>query len=606
MLNCLPSLSAKLRRVHRKLAGFVVAFGVLGTVTFAQEVRLVADAARGALNQASLLRALDDTAVPQDYIAAARADYRRLLTALYAQGYYAGQISITIDGIEAANIAPLAAPQSIDEIIITVVPGQLFTFGDVRISPLPPGTSLPQDLGPRRDAASGEIQNAVRGALLSWRALGYAKATVGAQSISARHADAKLDVAVALDTGPRLTFGPLSVTGNERVSADRLREIAGLPVGEVYSPEEIARAERRLRRTGTFYSVALTESDTIAADDTLAINAQVAEADLRRIGVGAEVSTTEGLTLSAFWLHRNFFGGAERFRTEAEVSGISGETGGVDYRIGANLTRPATFGPDTEYFITGEISREDEPEFLLDKIGFETGFSRILSDDLTVRAGIGLLRAREQTDIETREYTLLTFPLDGTLDRRDDPTNEHEGYFLDLSMTPFISIGGDIAGSRLYGDARVFRTVGEAQKLTLAARGQVGSVLGASLSEAPADFLFYSGGGGTVRGQPYQSLGVDTVEAAATVTSGGTSFIGAQLEARYLVREKIALVGFYDFGHVGETATPGEGGDWHAGAGIGLRYDTGIGPIRLDLGTQASGDDAASGLQVYIGIGQAF
>jgi translocation and assembly module TamA len=161
-------------------------------------------------------------------------------------------------------------------------------------------------------------------------------------------------------------------------------------------------------------------------------------------------------------------------------------------------------------------------------------------------------------------------------------------------------------GARFYGDARGFLTVGEAEKLTFAARGQIGSVLGASVTQAPADYLFYSGGGGTVRGQPYQSLGLDTVQGMDTVTTGGTSFAGAQLEARYLIREKISLVGFYDFGHVGGTATPGEGGDWHAGAGIGIRYDTGIGPIRLDLGTQASGDNAGSGLQVYIGIGQAF
>ena len=68
--------------------------------------------------------------------------------------------------------------------------------------------------------------------------------------------------------------------------------------------------------------------------------------------------------------------------------------------------------------------------------------------------------------------------------------------------------------------------------------------------------------------------------------------------ARYLVRENIGLVGFYDIGHVGETATPTEGGDWHAGTGLGVRYNTGIGPIRLDIGTPASGDDAFGEVQV--------
>ena len=66
------------------------------------------------------------------------------------------------------------------------------------------------------------------------------------------------------------------------------------------------------------------------------------------------------------------------------------------------------------------------------------------------------------------------------------------------------------------------------------------------------------------------------------------------------------MVGFYDVGQVGDTDLPLENGDWHAGAGIGLRYETGIGPIRLDIGTQASGDNVGKDVQVYIGIGQAF
>ncbi|PJI84646.1 autotransporter secretion outer membrane protein TamA [Yoonia maricola] len=583
-----------------------VALLISATPVAAQDVRLISDVVRDELSDASLLRELDDTAAPQDYVAAARADYRRLLTALYAAGYYAGEISITVDGVEAANIAPLAAPNTIGEVVIRVDPGRRFTFGTVQIAPLPPQTILPEDVGPRRTARSARIQSAVSSSLSSWRDLGYAKARVGNESIIARHADAKLDVDVTLDTGPRLRFGDLTISGNENVSDARIRQIAGLPTGEVYSPSELEAAERRLRRTGTFASVALTESDTIGADDTLPINAQLSEIRPRRFGFGLELSSIEGLTVSSFWLHRNFLGGAERFRVDGEVSGITGETGGVDYSLGATFTRPASFGPDTEYYLTGEISREDEPEYLLDKIALETGFSRILSDDLTVRAGVGILRAREETELETREYTLLTLPIEATLDRRDEPTNASNGYYIDLDATPFISTDGDISGARLFGDARGYVTVGEQEALTFAARVQVGSVMGADISQAPADFLFYSGGGGTVRGQPYQSLGIDTTEAGETVTTGGTSFLGAQLEARYSVRDNIALVGFYDVGQVGATAVPGEDAEWHAGAGFGLRYDTGIGPIRVDLGTQASGDDAGDDLQVYIGIGQAF
>lgn len=595
-----------MQRRLAKVCGLMSAFCLGAAPVWAQDVRLEAETARGALNAASLLRALEDDAAPQDYIAAARADYRRLLTALYAAGYYGGTVSITVDGAEAAGLSPLAAPDRIETIVISVDAGPRFTFGDVRLSPLPPGTEIAADLGPRQPARSGVIEDAVVDVAGAWRDLGYAKVAVESQRITARHADEKLDVAVALNTGPRLTFGPLGVSGNRVVSDDRIRQIAGLPVGAVFSPAEIARAERRLRRTGTFDSVSFSEADQIGHGDTLPITALVSEARPRRIGFGIELATIEGLSLSSFWLHRNLLGGAERFRADAKIGGIAGETGGIDYSLGGSFTRPAVFGPDTDYFLTGEISREDEPDFLIDKIALETGFSRIISEDLTVRAGIGLLRAREETAIETRSYTLLTLPLAATLDRRDSVTDAREGYYIDLSATPFISTDGAIAGARLFGDLRGYLTLGDEQRLTLAGRGQVGSVLGASITEAPADFLFYSGGGGTVRGQPYQALGVETMQGMDVVTTGGTSFIGAELEARYLIRENISLVGFYDIGHVGETATPAEGGDWHAGTGLGVRYNTGIGPIRLDIGTPASGDNAFGEVQIYIGIGQAF
>ncbi|KJZ19228.1 autotransporter assembly complex protein TamA [Loktanella sp. S4079] len=572
----------------------------------AQDVRLNSDAVRGALDDASLLRALDDTAVPQDYIAAARADYRRLLTALYAEGYYGGQISITVDGKEAANIAPLAAPTAISEVVINVLPGRRFTFGNVSISPLPTGAELPQDLGPRRTARSGRVSSAVSSGLRSWRDQGHAMARTQSQQITARHEDAKLDVSVALDPGPVVRFGDLAVTGNRRVSEARVRQIAGLPTGDVYSPAEIDAVERRLRRTGTFDSVAVTAADTLTEGDVLPMTVQLNESKRRRFGFGLEMSTIDGLTVSSFWLHRNLFGGAERLRVDMEVSGIDGETGGTDYRLRGQFTRPATFGPDTEFFLTSELSREDEPDYLIDKFAIETGFSRILSDELTVRAGVGLLTAREESDLGTREYTLFTLPLDATYDARDSETNAKSGYYIDLSLTPFVSLGTDIGGARVFGDARGYYSLGASDQLTFAGRLQFGSVLGAGIAEAPADFLFYSGGGGTVRGQPYKSLGIDSTQGGTPVTTGGTSFAGAQLEARYTVRDKISLVGFYDIGQVGDTELPFEDGDWHAGAGVGLRYETGIGPIRLDIGTQASGENAGKDVQVYIGIGQAF
>uniref|UniRef100_A0AAN0MDV5 Uncharacterized protein n=1 Tax=Yoonia rhodophyticola TaxID=3137370 RepID=A0AAN0MDV5_9RHOB len=138
---------------------FVFAAILAGSTTaISQEVRLKTDAARDALDDASLLRQLDDDADPQDYVAAARADYRRLLTALYAEGFYGGTVSITVNGTEAAALSPLAAPGAINEVVITVDPGPRFRFGQTNIEPVAPATAIPRQLCHRRSGRSRRNQ----------------------------------------------------------------------------------------------------------------------------------------------------------------------------------------------------------------------------------------------------------------------------------------------------------------------------------------------------------------------------------------------------------------------------------------------------------------
>ena len=72
------------------------------------------------------------------------------------------------------------------------------------------------------------------------------------------------------------------------------------------------------------------------------------------------------------------------------------------------------------------------------------------------------------------------------------------------------------------------------------------------------------------------------------------------------VAARIGAVGFYDFGFVGPEPIMSADDPFHAGTGLGLRYDTPIGPIRLDVATPASGDTAFGAVEFYVGIGQAF
>ena len=274
-------------------------FAVSALAAEAQEVTLDTEGAdedlADLLRQTSLTLAIDPEgdSVPQDYVAAARADYRALLTALYAKGYYGGTISIRVNGQEADRFSPLDAPAQINRIAIVVDPGPLFTFGVTEVTPLAPGTELPDGFATGEPAEAAVITDAARAGVDGWRDVGHAKARVSAENIVARHPGDLLDARVTLAPGPRLTFGPLRISGNEAVRTEAIRRIAGLPVGEVFSPAELEKAARRLRETGAFDSVALREADAIGPGDTLPIDALIDEALPRRFGFGLELSSVE-------------------------------------------------------------------------------------------------------------------------------------------------------------------------------------------------------------------------------------------------------------------------------------------------------------------------
>lgn len=561
-----------------------------------------------AVQAASLLQALQaqDQTDAQDLLAAARADYARILAALYAKGHYSAIIRIAVDGREAANIPALDAPASISRIVVTVDPGPAFRFGGTKVAPLAPETRLPDGFQTGKPAESALVGDAVAVSIRAWRDVGHAKAAVASQAVVADHATAVLDVDVGLATGPRLRFGPLVIEGEQRMRERRVQKIAGLPEGKVFSETDLRRAEERLRRTGIFSSVTLVEDDAITAPDLLGITATVVEQKPRRYSFGAEIASLDGIALSGSWLHRNLLGGGERLKIEAGATNIGSGESGVDYGLGITLDRPATLTPDTTAGVLFDYAHMDEIDYFADTVEFGLAFSHIFSERLTARAGITYSYQNGQDPGGSFDFRNLSVPVGLTWDRRDDPRNAASGTYLDAEVMPFLGFDTTGSGARVTFDGRAYRSLGTPGRLVAAVRVQGGAVLGPDLLETPRDLLFLSGGGGTVRGQPYRSLGIPVSRLVGPeFLIGGKYFLGGSIELRAKVTERIGVVGFVDAGSIGLDGFLDDASQQHAGAGLGLRYDTGFGPIRVDVAAPVSGT-TGDGVQVYIGLGQSF
>ena len=555
------------------------------------------------MRAASLSVSAEDegTTDAQELIAAAQADYRRLLAALYEDGYFSGAISIRIDGREASSMSVLDRDAQVNRIDISVTPGPRFSFGATSVAPLPEGVSPPEGFATGDPAGTVVMRQAAQAGRTAWAERGHAKAEITEQRITADHADRRVDAAFTIAPGPRLTFGPTLLSETARMSAvrpERIRAIAGLPEGEVYAPSEIDRAESRLRTAGAFASAVVTEAEQIGPDNTLPMTLEVEDAKPRRLGAGIEYATTDGLTLSGYWLHRNISGAADRLRFDAEVAGIGGETGGIDYALGATYTYPAFLSPDRSLIFGLDLAREDEPNYISTFAEASVGVDRYLTETLSANYELGFRISETEDANGTRDFTHLLLTGGLTWDNRDNSTNPTDGAYAEVTAMPFLGLSDTESGVLGTADLRGYRGFAEG-RFVLAARLQMGVVAGPEIEEVPADWLFWSGGGDTVRGQGYQSLGVGSGDTA----TGGRGFAAVSTELRTRIGESWGAAAFVDYGYV--SADPDfAGGEWHGGAGVGVRYFTSIGPIRADLAVPVTG--SVDSVSVYVGIGQSF
>ncbi|WP_022708088.1 autotransporter assembly complex protein TamA [Paracoccus zeaxanthinifaciens] len=547
----------------------------------------------------------EDRTTGQDVLAAARGDYARILGVLYDNGFYDAEVSITLDGQEAAEVALLDAPDAVSRAHVVVTPGPEFTFARADLAPVAPESEIPPEFAVGETAGTGVMRRAALAGVEGWRNYGHAKADVASQSITANHDARQVDTRIGLDPGPVVSFGRLNVSGNRRLSERRLRKIAGFPEGERFDPEELSDVRKRLRRSGVFSAITLEESEALNADDSMDVDLTVIEQKTRRLGAGFEVSNTDGILVSGYWMHRNLFGGGERLRIDAEVKDIGSDSSGRDDSYSIRIDRPATLTPDTTGFIEFEADQIREEDYDEDVATLGFGFNHIFSDELTADIALQYQFSRAYDDDLERDFKVLALPAGVTWDKRDDQNNAKNGFWLQGDATPFYGFEDTDSGLRALGEGRAYYSFGD-DRFTLAGRARLGSILGAKIENTPRNYLFFSGGGGTVRGHPYESLGVEVIEGSdGAIKTGGMSTATATAEFRFQVREKIGLVAFADYGRVwSEGAFDGASGE-HVGAGVGVRYDTPVGPLRFDVAGPVSGD-TANGVQLYLGLGQAF
>ncbi|HET9070172.1 MAG TPA: BamA/TamA family outer membrane protein, partial [Amaricoccus sp.] len=294
---------------------------------------------------------------------------------------------------------------------------------------------------------------------------------------------------------------------------------------------------------------------------------------------------------------------------DAGINGLGGslDPEDYDYNLGVTFTRPGVFNPDTN-FITSLIGQRVNYDTYRERsVTASAGFSRQFGAELTGSAFVEASRARYDDDFGIRHFTTLGIIGAAAYDRRDDPFDAHRGYYLALTAQPFYEFEYGNPAARGTLEGRVYKSFGQEDHVVLAGRALVGSYVGPDIAESPPDLLFFAGGGGSVRGYAYQSIGIETLTPEGEeVVSGGKGLFEASGEVRYRINDSFGAVGFVDTGFVAENSSLSGESDLRTGVGLGVRYYTGIGILRADVATPIDPRDDDDYVALYIGIGQAF
>jgi translocation and assembly module TamA len=573
-----------------------------------------------ALKDASQLQSLKDKAPvgPFALVLRAKGDGDRFDTVLRSFGYYDGQVAIAIDGHPiddpalAQTLSVLPEGKSA-EVKVTVQTGPLYRLGRVAIDgEVPPDAAAKLGLTKGQPAVASDVLAAGARLLTAMREEGYALATVDPPDAVQDPQHHTIDVTFKAAEGRRAVIGAIDFTGLSTVNEDYVRRRLLIQPGQLYQPSKIDAARQDLASIGVFSSVSVSAGTSIAPDGSIPLAYSFQERPAHTVGVTGAFSTDLGGSLTTTWSHRNLFGNAEQLNLSAAATGLGGSAvKGLGYDISAQFLKPDFLQRDQTLEFDAAALKQDLDAYNQQAVTIGGVLRRKLSPLWTVSVGLSAMQETIEQEGVTRDYTLLAVPVTAKYDSTGlanpltDPTY---GSRVSFTVTPTLSLNGKTstfailqASGSTYFDLGHYWFDTEGRSV-LALRGLIGSVQGAGQFGLPPDQRFYGGGSATVRGFKYQSIGPLFPD---NNPIGGTAINAGTVEFRQRVFGDFGIATFADAGQVSADSAPFSG-TLRVGAGVGLRYYTPIGPVRLDVAVPLNRPPGGDQFEVYLGLGQAF
>lgn len=524
-------------------------------------------------------------------------DIPALLKVLRAYGYY-----------DATVTSDVRNENDVIQVYILIHPGPQYSIASYRVfhgdctetATLPlcePFT--PDRLGLKlgMPALSVNIVNAELNLLTELARCGYPLASVEKRRVEVDMADKTVHAASCINEGPLSKFGPLSIYGLKTVEPRYVLRRLAWKEGETYNPDDLEATQKRLINSDLFSSVLISHDEQLDAAGELPMRMRLTEAKHRQFSIGGYYATVDGPGVVFAWTHRNLRGMGEIISLDGDFSKryIAGK---ITYK------KPDFLTQDQTYRALAQIEREAIHAYTSFTYAFANYIDKKFDNRNNISIGLDGAHYVVSNSASNGSYLLAGLPFFVRYNTSDDLLNPTRGYTIVYQATPFQSLWASNQHFYKQRLTTTFYIPMGTKRAIFAARLQFGSIAGTRQRNVPLPILFLGGSEDDLRGYRYKTVSPLNEHRKPF---GGRSAIFLTAETRFRLTETIGVVPFADFGTVTFEQWPQFDAKWFKSVGVGLRYFTFFGPLRLDIGfplDRRHGVDPA--FRIYASIGQTF
>lgn len=412
---------------------------------------------------------------------------------------------------------------------------------------------------------------------------GYFDAEFKQSRLLIHPADYRADIDIVYDSGPRYRFGETAME-SDILADDLLNRYLNFKAGDPFSSDRLTALQQALESAGYFERVSVQPQIEQRGDNRVPIHIELRPRKQHAYSVGIGAATDTGPRLRFGYENRYINRRGHQLNYDLTLSPVRSETQ-LNYTI--PMEKP---GSEHLNFYTG-YATEDTDTTLEETATIGTSYTQLLKRDWLQSYFINFQRENyEVADIERRTDLLLP-GVSWSKTKSDDPFYPLDGWraFVKVSAASE-DLLSDTSLVQGHLRAKLIRGLGPGRLLL---RGEVGSTEVDDFDVLPTSLRFFAGGDNSVRGYKYRSLG--PTDAEGNVIGGANLLVGSvEYDIRFAGNWAVAV--FYDQGNAfDETNT-----DPKRGAGIGLRWISPIGPIRLDLASALDNDNK---LRLHLSMG---